>query len=288
MANSVGAGVLALGAMVPSLTGDGAGPTPSEFLEVMGQVSQMGKCKMVGKAYSFAWRNELMKAVKTYAAFKELVLKRYDNEPDSVKLEKYLTARQEANEDVRGFASRLRGLGVKTLRRHEGADAEQVDAAAQSMLLRQLLFRFVNGLRDPVRRFVLSSDPATFEEAVEVAAKEERNERLVASSSTVRALEKREEQKEVVELSQRMDRLEMLLAESIAWQKTAHEQKFSHDMAGRARMRCWYCNRVGHRSRDCRLKAETERETPSSDGRPRFKPRAPEETLPKESNHSGN
>uniref|UniRef100_A0A6B0UUQ1 Putative secreted protein n=1 Tax=Ixodes ricinus TaxID=34613 RepID=A0A6B0UUQ1_IXORI len=140
MANSVGAGVLALGAMVPSLTGDGAGPTPSEFLEVMGQVSQMGKCKMVGKAYSFAWRNELMKAVKTYAAFKELVLKRYDNEPDSLKLETYLSARQEANEGVRCFASRLRGLGVKTLRRHEGADAEQVDAAAQSMLLRQLLF----------------------------------------------------------------------------------------------------------------------------------------------------
>lgn len=214
------------------------------------------------------WHDEQMKAVKTYAAFKELVLKRYDNDPDSVKLDKFLSARHEANEDVRGFVSRLRGLGVKTLRRHEGADAEQVDAAAQFMLLRQLLFRFVNGLRDPVRRFVLSSDPAAFEEDVEVAAKEEQNERLIASSSTIRALEKREEQKEVVELGQRMDRLEMLLVESIALQKTAREQKFSHDIAGWARMRCWYCYRVGHRSRDCRLKAENERETPSSDGRP--------------------
>lgn len=43
MATSVGAGVLALGAMVPSFSGDGSGQNVVDFLQVLEQVAQMGE-----------------------------------------------------------------------------------------------------------------------------------------------------------------------------------------------------------------------------------------------------
>ncbi|KAH7952548.1 hypothetical protein HPB52_023983 [Rhipicephalus sanguineus] len=42
-----------------------------------------------------------------------------------------------------------------------------------------MLSQFLTGLRDPVRRFVLSRDPGTFDEAIDVAAREELNEKLL-------------------------------------------------------------------------------------------------------------
>lgn len=267
MASSVGAGVLALGAMVPSFSGDGSGQNVVDFLQVLEQVAQMGgwsdpqrigiaKCKMIGKAYAFAWHDEEVNAATTYAKFRELTLKRFDNEPENVHLERFLTARQEVGEDVRGFASRLQCLGARSVKRTTAADANaQESAAAQAVLARQLLSLYVNGLLDPVRRFVLSQDAQSFNEAVEVAAREERNERIVSSRSAVRTLEAQKEKKEIDELGQRLDRLERLLSENIALQKGAGARETGRGSYRPSPIICWHCGRGGHISRVCPSKA---------------------------------
>lgn len=266
MATSVGAGVLALGAMVPSFSGDGSGQNVVDFLQVLEQVAQMGgwtdpqkigiaKCKMIGKAYAFAWHDEEVKTVTSFARFKELTLKRFDDEPENVHLERFLTARQEVGEDVRGFASRLQGLGARSVQKAAAmnADAEE-NAAAQAVLARQLLSLYVNGLRDPVRRFVLSQNAQTFNEAVEVAAREERNERIVTARAPVRALETRSE-REIEELGQRLDRLEKLLSENIALQRGDGVREAGRTSRRPSPIICWHCGRGGHISRVCPSRA---------------------------------
>lgn len=270
MANSIGAGVLALGSMVPSFSGEGSGPTVADFLQVLSQVAQMGgwsdeqqigiaKCKMIGRAYNFAWHDEEMRAVKKYPEFRDLMLRRFDNEPESLRLEKFMAAKQETKEDVREFASRLRALGAKTIPKFEGAGAAESRAAADSVLQRQLLSLYVNGLRDPVRRYVLSKGPTSFADAVEAAAAEERNEKLVAPGAALRAVDAREEKNETDLLSQRLDRLEKMFADSIALQRAPMERGLPRNTSVRLPMRCWYCNLVGHRIRECRSRIENER-----------------------------
>lgn len=156
---------------------------------------------MIGRAYNFAWHDEEMRAVKKYPEFIDLMLRRFDNEPESLRLEKFMAAKQETKEDVREFASRLRALGAKTIPKFEAAGAAESRAAADSVLQRQLLSLYVHELRDPVRRYLLSKGPTSFTDAVEAAAAEERNEKLVAPGAALRAVDARDEKNETDSLS---------------------------------------------------------------------------------------
>ncbi|KAH8009509.1 hypothetical protein HPB51_018155 [Rhipicephalus microplus] len=182
-----------LGNMVPSFTGDAAGPNIRYFLQILEQVGRMGgwqdsqligiaRCKMLGAAYDFAWRDDSVTAASTYSEFRALALERFDTEPLSSKVERFRNARQNAEEEARSFANRVRLLGTATLANSSGEEPAKTQLRCE-ILAEQMLSQFLTGLRDPVRRFVLSRDPKSFDEAIDVAAKEERNEKLSQSSS---------------------------------------------------------------------------------------------------------
>ncbi|XP_077497877.1 uncharacterized protein LOC144108539 [Amblyomma americanum] len=220
---TLGASALMLGGMIPTFTGDDTGPKIRDFLQILEQVANLGgwqekqtigmaRCKMVAAAQDFAWRDEEVASAATYKSFKALALKRFDNEPASTKVEKFLNARQNFSEDVRSFASRLKRLGTETLRDVDGEDTSK-KSARREILNEQLLSQFLTGLRDPVRRFALSRDPQNFSDAVEVAAREEEIEKT--SRTRAAAVRQLEDSREQGGLGLRLERLERLLAESL-------------------------------------------------------------------------
>lgn len=262
----LGASVLALGGIVQPFTGDNQGITINNFFNMVQQVGQMGgwsdgqllamsKFRMTGAAQSFAWNDEKVKEATTFAEFKRLALERYDTEPQAVRMTKFLEARQGMNEDVRTFASRIQSLAYSTLASPREGDTVEKRRYAKELVDEHLKNQFVAGLRDPVRRFVLSKNPTSFEDAVKEAASEERNEAVTGGVAHVRALRSADESRsdEMTALHARLDKLEELLSRQ-AYQGrprgTAGGKRSSRQQA-RASSRCYACLELGHFAREC-------------------------------------
>lgn len=267
-AQPFGANVFALASMIEKFTGDGQGPSITEFFDMLEQVGKMGgltqeqqlgmaKCRMSGAAHDFAWRDEGVRNAGTFAEFKKLAFRYFDRDPPSVKLRRFLDARQKPGEDARAFASRLRFLGNDTLAREPGPDSAK-QKHAKELLLEQMRCQFVTGLRDPVRRFVLSKAPTTFEGAIEAAVDEECNELLVGTEEKVRLVTEPQSggvDASVAQLAERLDRLEALLAESLR-----SSDRGGYRKQERQRVRCYACKGYGHIARNCsRLSGEFSR-----------------------------
>lgn len=261
--NALGAGMLALGGLVPSFTGDGTTVCVREFFQILEQVGSMGgwqdsqligiaRCKMVGSAYAFAWQDECVAAVTTFTAFKALAFERFDTEPQNVKLSKFLAAKQNAGEDVRAFAGRLRVLGNATLGTNALEGAQEKREMRRQLLSEQMLSQFVGGLRDPIRRFTLSRDPETFDGAIEIAVKEERNERIVnGGTQPVRRVE--EPNKAQDEVRERLDRLERLFEQSLSLRGAAgtSQRRSPPRTPRKTNSGCFVCGTFGHFARSC-------------------------------------
>lgn len=89
---------------------------------------------------------------------------------------------------VRAFATRVQVLGQATV-----ADSDsRPDGRSKlgnELLMDQMRSQFISGLRDPVRRLVMLQNPLTFDEAVDVASREECNELLCGGASRVCVVE---------------------------------------------------------------------------------------------------
>lgn len=269
---AMGASMLALAGVVQNFTGDGKGPSIRDYCAMLEQVGKMGnwtdgqllgmaKCRMTGAAYDFAWRDEKVKLAESFSEFKKLALAYFDTDPPSVRLTRFLEARQRPEEGVRAFASRLQALGYDTLSKDDAGGAERA-RYAREFLHEQMRSQFVSSLRDPVRRYVLSKNPATFEAAVEAAVHEERNESLTAREERVRvvAAEVQPENKEISQLIERLDRLEHLLSRQAEHElgATSAQELYRENQARGRRYRpegrgvqCFACRGYGHIARYC-------------------------------------
>lgn len=101
---------------------------------------------------------------------------------------------------------------------------------------------------------MLSKNPSTFDEAVEVAEVEKRNERVVSTSfETFRLDETKPQSLEMNALAVRLNKLESLLSKEI--ELCEAEQAQLHSFRGRwsneRPVRCYVCHKFGHVARKC-------------------------------------
>lgn len=224
--------------MVPVFTGDATGMDIQVFFKILEEAGRLAgwqdshliciaRCKMTGSAHAFAWQDVDVACTSAYQDFKALALRRFDTEPARAKLERFINAKQNPGEEVRSFADRVRILGIATLETVCGEDPVKTQLRRE-ILAEQMLSRFVAGLSDPVRRFVLSHDPQTFDEAVEVAAREERIEKC--TRSRVHPVDHVSDNFEERELQDRLDRLENLIEKSLGLRQ--HERDIKDEQRG--------------------------------------------------------
>ncbi|KAG0417619.1 hypothetical protein HPB47_005469 [Ixodes persulcatus] len=202
---------------------------------------------MSGVAKEFVWNDARARSAKTFAELRLILLGRFDTEPQTVRMQRFMSARQLPSEDVRSFATRVQMLARATVMDSDGSE-EARSLIRQELLVEQMRSQFVAGLRDPVRRFVMSRDPKSFDEAVDVAAKEEANESLSNGVAGIRVVRESEgtDQTEMQQLKERLSNIERMLMEQTQMPSGGRR-------SGRSRgpLTCFACGRIGHIARHC-------------------------------------
>ncbi|KAH7950919.1 hypothetical protein HPB52_003127 [Rhipicephalus sanguineus] len=201
------------------------------------QLIGIARCKVLDAAHDFAWRDDNIAAATAFPEFRALALERFDTELLSSKVERFRNARQNAGEDACSFANCVQLLGTTTLAGSSGEDSVKAQLWCE-ILAEQMLSRFLTGLRD-----------STFDEAIDVAAGKELNEKL--SRNHMLPVQHVEENADAHGMRSRLDHLEKLLEKSLKARDTVREE----GQGGAARPLypggCFNCDGFGHFWREC-------------------------------------
>ncbi|GFU96187.1 hypothetical protein TNCV_3499951 [Trichonephila clavipes] len=165
---------------------------------------------------------------------------------------------QGSSESVQEFAARINKLGTQIFQSGNSAQNTAVRNANDQLLQS----RFISGLRNDIRRFVLARDPINLDESINAALIEEQNVKLnqiandersglspsQTETSVISALTKK-----LQEINLRVERLQK--ASSVTVRKTGG---VPFGRKGTV-FKCFYCGFQGHRQADCRKRRMDER-----------------------------
>lgn len=159
-------------------------PTVEVFIKSVERAMELGnwtekqqisiaKMKMRGAAAEYLESDTAIDAYTTWSEFKKALLDRYADKISVANATNMLAnCMQKSGENVADFVTRLRFIGSKILK----PAANSVEQALRLKLLNeQLSAQLQRGLKDEIRRFVLSREPTDFEEAIKIARQEEQN-----------------------------------------------------------------------------------------------------------------
>lgn len=175
------AGVLHL---VESFNGENGGKTVKAFFKELEGAALLGKwgdaekaeilkLKIKGEALNFFEARPDLQAA-TYAVLKQALIERF-KECELYASQNFFQTLQKPSETIREYETRLRQAGQKTLKETDNTEER---SWRQKALEENLLHQFLKGLNANIKRFVMSKNPTTFSQAIQVALLEEQNEVL--------------------------------------------------------------------------------------------------------------
>ncbi|GFX69379.1 hypothetical protein TNCV_1547101 [Trichonephila clavipes] len=178
--------------------------------------------------------------------------------PLSTRLQLFLSCIQGSSERVQEFAARINKLGTQIFQSCNTAQNTAVRNANDQLLQS----RFISGLRNDIRRFVLARDPINLDESISAALIEEQNMKLNQIANDERSgLSSSQTETSVIsaltnklwEINLRVGRLRE--ASSVTARKTGGDLFNRNETV----FKCFYCDIQGHRQAECRKKKWDER-----------------------------
>ncbi|GFT52892.1 hypothetical protein TNCV_1460001 [Trichonephila clavipes] len=164
-----------------------------------------------------------------------------------------LMAGKGSSESVQEFTARINKLGTQIFHSSNTAQNTAVRNANDQLLQS----RFISGLRNVIRRFVLARDPNNLEESINAALIEEQNVKLNQNANDERTgLSPLQTETPVIsaltnkleEINLRVERLQE--ASSVTARKTGGGLIRRRETV----FKCYYCGLEGHKQAECRKK----------------------------------
>ncbi|GFU86384.1 uncharacterized protein TNCV_1417361 [Trichonephila clavipes] len=240
------------------------------FLEKINDVANLGKwsndekvtilkLKLTGIAEEFFLSHPTHSQLTEYNDIARILIGRFEKAvPLSTRLQLFSSCIQGPSESVQEFAARINKLGTQIFQSGNSAQNTAVRNANDQLLQS----RFISGLRNDIRRFVLSRDPLNLEESINAALIEEQNMKLNQIASEERSgLSSTQTENPV--LSALADRLQEInlrvgrLQEASA--VTARKSGGNYFNRRESVFKCFYCGIQGHRQAECRKRQRDER-----------------------------
>ena len=136
-------------------------------------------------------------------------------------------------------------------------------AFATSLYETQIKGQYVSGLKDPIGQRVLSRDPPTFKEAIQIAVQETENEKISENNLfKIRGIE--DKSTELSAILQRLSQIESRLTAN-TWTGGKYvppKPRYAPGMVPQPQQNsnlkptCYRCGKVGHYARDCSAKVQ--------------------------------
>ncbi|GFU91909.1 hypothetical protein TNCV_1765661 [Trichonephila clavipes] len=156
------------------------------FLEKINDVANLGKwsnaekvtilkLKLAGIAEEFFLSDPTHSHLTEFHDIARVLISRFERTvPLSTRLQLFSSCIQGSSESVQEFAARINKLGTQIFHSSNTAQNTEVRNANDQLLQS----RFISGLRNDIRRFVLARDPNNLEESINAALIEEQNVKL--------------------------------------------------------------------------------------------------------------
>ncbi|GFW59850.1 hypothetical protein TNCV_2917321 [Trichonephila clavipes] len=163
-----------------------------------------------------------------------------------------------SSESVQEFAARINKLGTQIFHSSNTAQNTQVRNANDQLLQS----RFISGLRNDIRRFVLARDPNNLEESINAALIEEQNVKLnqIANDERTGLLPLQTETSVISALTNKLEEIN-LRVERLQEASSVTSNKTGGGLFRRREtvFKCFYCGFEGHRQAECRKRRMDER-----------------------------
>ncbi|GFY13828.1 hypothetical protein TNCV_986001 [Trichonephila clavipes] len=201
--------------------------------------------------------NELLR-VHTFSRPQEFLLK--DSRRPSIyqRVYRFSSCIQGSSESVQEFTARINKLGTQIFQSGNSAQSTAVRNANDQLL--QL--RFISGLRNDIRRFVLARDPLNLDESISTALIEEQNMKSnqIANDEGSGLSPSQTENSVLSALTNKLEEINLRVgrlkeASSVTARKTGGEFFNRRETV----FKCFYCGIQGHRQAECRKKKRDDR-----------------------------
>ncbi|GFX06691.1 hypothetical protein TNCV_1752941 [Trichonephila clavipes] len=205
------------------------------------------------------WEHRYSSHLTEYNDITRILITRFEKAvPLSTRLQLFSSCIQGSSESVQEFAARINKLGTQIFQSGNSAQNTAVRNANDQLLQS----RFISGLRNDIRRFVLARDPRNLDESINAALIEEQNVKLIQIANDERSgLSPSQTETSVIsaltnkleEINLRVERLQE--ASSVTVRKTGGDLFRRMEIV----FKCFYCGFQGHRQEECRKKKWDER-----------------------------
>ncbi|GFT38439.1 hypothetical protein TNCV_1195691 [Trichonephila clavipes] len=178
--------------------------------------------------------------------------------PSSTRLQLFSSCIQGLSQSVQEFAARINKLGTQIF--HSSNTAQ--NPAARNANGQLLQSRFISGLRNDIRGFVLARDPNNLEESINAALIEEQNVKLnqIANDERTGLSPLQTETLVISALTNKLEEIN-LRVERLQEASSVTSRKTGGGLFRRREtvLKCFYCGFEGHKQAECRKRRVEER-----------------------------